>query len=131
MKQKDKKIYLPVSGKNTNLWSSEGRGLAIPKREKTSREGLRVAVHLRDDGHAPRFRAGDRIHCDPEAKPKAGDDVLIVVQLAHPKAATLIRINRKSYVVERGGDRLRIPRASLIRLHPIREMDVVRAEAAD
>ena len=131
MKQKDKKIYLPVLGKNTNLWSLDTGRLAITQRGKKIGDGLQVAIDLRDDGHAPRYRAGDRVYCDPEARPKVGDDVLIVVQLAHPTAATLVRINRKSYVVDRGGDRLVLPRASLIRLHPIRAVEAVREEAAD
>ena len=108
------------------------KGLAITRRGKKSDKSLLVAVDLHDDGHAPRFRAGDRVLCDPEARPKAGDDVLIVVQLAHPRAATLLKINRTSYLVARGDDRMLLPRASLIRLHPIRAAaDAVREEAAD
>ena len=86
-----KKIYLPVSGKNTNLRSSKRKGLPIKRPQKIRETPLRVAVDILDNGHAPKFRFGDRVYCDPEARPRKGDDVLIVLRIGYPKAATLAR----------------------------------------
>lgn len=124
-----KKIYLPVSGKNTNLRSSKRKGLPIKRIQKIKETPLRVAVDILDNGHAPKFRFGDRVYCDPEARPRKGDDVLIVLRIGYPKAATLARVNRKTYLVERGNDRILIPRASFIHLHPIRGAEPMQPEA--
>lgn len=124
-----KKIYLPVSGKNTNLRSSKRKGLPIKRIQKIKETPLRVAVDILDNGHAPKFRFGDRVYCDPEARPRKGDDVLIVLRIGYPKAATLARVNRKTYLVERGDDRILIPRASFIHLHPIRGVEPMQPEA--
>lgn len=124
-----KKIYLPVSGKNTNLRSSKRKGLPIKRIQKIKETPLRVAVDILDNGHAPKFRFGDRVYCDPEARPRKGDDVLIVLRIGYPKAATLARVNRKTYLVERGNDRILIPRASFIHLHPIRGVEPMQPEA--
>ncbi len=115
-------MYLPVSGKKSNLRSSKRKGLPIKRPQKTKDKPLRVAVDILDNGHAPRYRFGDRVLCDPEARPRKGDDVLIVVRVGYPKAATLARVNRKTYLVERGDNRILIPRASFIHLHPIRDV---------
>ncbi len=121
-------MYLPVLGKKSNLRSSKRKGLPIKPPQKTRDEPLRVAVDILDNGHAPKYRFGDRVFCDPQARPRQGDDVLIVVRVGYPKAATLARVNRKTYLVERGDDRILIPRASFIHLHPIRGVQPVLPE---
>lgn len=116
-------MYLPVSGKKSNLRSSKRKGLPIKRPQKTKDKPHRVSVEILDNGHAPKYRFGDRVFCDPEARPRKGEDVLIVVRVGYPKAATLARVNRKTYLVERGDDRILIPRASFIHLHPIRGVE--------
>lgn len=122
-------MYLPGLGKKRNLRSLKRKGLPIKPPRKIRDEPLRVAVDILDNGHAPKFRFGDRVLCDPEARPRKGDDVLIVVRVGYPKAATLARVNRKTYLVERGNDRILIPRASFIHLHPIRGVEPMQPDA--